>query len=51
MLRTYVTVNISHVEICSINTLHIVCFMHGLSIYEIKKVSPCSVFHNLTHVI
>ena len=34
--------NNSHIE------LHTVCFMHGLSIYEIKKdMSPCSIFHNL----
>ena len=28
------------------NTLHTVCFIHGLSLYEIKKgsMSPCSVF-------
>ena len=31
------------------NTLHTVCFMYELSIYEIKKdMTPDSLFHNLT---
>ena len=35
-LRTYAT-KTSHLEMLS-NTLHTVCFMHGLSIYEIKII-------------
>ena len=42
-LRTYATKYFPHCNI--FNTLHSVCFMHGLSIYEIKRI--CSIFHNL----
>ena len=32
----------------AINSLHTVCFMYGLSIYEKRDMSPRSILHNLT---
>ena len=44
-LRTYATKYRPHLNL--FNTLYTVCFMHGLSIYKIKNMSPHSFFHNL----
>ena len=41
VLRTYATKYFPHCNIFT--TLHTVCFMYGLPIYEIKRIwSPCS---------
>ena len=43
-LRTYATKYFTQWNL--FNTLHTVCFMHGLSIYNKKDMSLCSFFRN-----
>ena len=46
-LRTYATKYFPHWNI--FNTLHTVCFMHGLSIYEIKRICHRAYFFRISY--
>ena len=47
MLRTYATKYFPYWNI--FNTLHTVCFMHGLSIYEIKRICHRAYFFRISY--
>ena len=47
LLRTYATKYFPHWNI--LNTLHTVCFMHGLSIYEIKRICHHAYFFRISY--
>ena len=46
-LRTYATKYFPHWNI--FNTLHTVCFMHGLSIFELKRICHRAYFFRITY--
>ena len=46
-LRTYATKYFPYWNI--FNTLHTVCFMHGLSIYEIKRICHRAYFFRISY--